>query len=54
MPRAAARWAAVVAAADESVEWVIVELDRCDTDMLEAVAKSHGYLSTHGFAQGRK
>ena len=43
-----------LAAADESVEWLIVELDSCDTDMLQAVAESYRYLTTHGFAQGRK
>ena len=42
------------AAADEAVEWVIVELDSCDTDMLQAVAESYRYLTTHGFARGRK
>ena len=47
-------WPAVIAAADESVEWLIVELDSCDTDMLQAVAESYRYLTTHGFAQGRK
>ena len=46
--------AAVVAAADPDVlEWIIVELDACDTDMMTAVAKSHRYLTSHGLAAGR-
>jgi sugar phosphate isomerase/epimerase len=32
-------------AAGNHPEWLIVELDRCATDMLEAVAKSYRYLS---------
>ena len=35
----------VIAAADPDVlEWLIVELDACDTDMLTAVRESHDYL----------
>lgn len=34
-------------------EWVIVELDRCATDMLEAVAKSARYLTERKLARGR-
>ncbi len=46
---------AVVAAADPSVvEWLVVELDECATDMLEAVAQSYKYLSTTGLGTGRK
>ena len=40
---------AVVATADSSVlEWLVVELDACATDMLEAVAQSYDYLSSAG------
>lgn len=45
-------WSSVMAAA--KAEWLIVELDRCATDMLEAVAKSYQYLITKGYARGRK
>ena len=46
---------AVVAAADESVlQWVIVEIDRCDTDMTEAVAESYRYLIQNNLALGNK
>lgn len=45
---------AIIAAADPSVlEWVIVELDACDTDMLEAVKRSYEYLTTNELAAGR-
>jgi sugar phosphate isomerase/epimerase len=34
-------------------EWWIVELDHCDTDMMEAVEKSHAYLTSEGLASGQ-
>jgi len=34
-------------------EWLIVELDRCATDMLEAVRASYTYLTERGLAKGR-
>jgi len=36
---------AIVAAGAGSTEWLIVELDRCATDMMEAVGRSYDYLS---------
>ena len=33
--------------------WHIVELDRCDTDMFEAVAASYDYLTGEGLSRGR-
>lgn len=46
--------AGVIAAADANVlDWVIVELDACDTDMMTAVEGSHRYLTAHGLATGR-
>lgn len=48
-------FATIVAAADPSVlKWLIVELDDCATDMLEAVAQSYEYLTTSGLGHGRK
>ena len=47
-------WAPVMEAAEGSVEWLVVELDRCDTDMAMAVAESYTYLTSNGFAKGRK
>lgn len=44
----------VVAAGAGSVEWLIVELDRCATDMMEAVGKSYQYLIGKGLALGNK
>ncbi len=37
---------AIIKAGKPNTEWLIVELDRCATDMLEAVEKSHRYLAT--------
>lgn len=45
---------AVVRAGAGSSEWLIVELDRCATDMMEAVAKSYAYLTGEGLAHGRQ
>jgi len=45
--------AACVEAADPSVlEWLIVEIDRCATDMLEAVRESCNYMTSHGLVEG--
>lgn len=44
----------IVQSTASTAEWYIVELDRCDTDMLEAVEKSYQYLTSNGFAQGKK
>ena len=44
----------LVAAAGKNVEWWIVELDRCATDMMEAVEKSYRYMTNNGFAEGNK
>ena len=46
---------AIVAAADPNVlDWVIVELDDCATDMMEAVEQSYQYLTSEGLAEGNK
>jgi sugar phosphate isomerase/epimerase len=37
----------------DHVDWWIVELDRCATDMTEAVEKSYAFLVDGGFARGR-
>ena len=44
----------VVAAGAASTDWLIVELDRCATDMMEAVRKSYQYLVGKGLARGNK
>ncbi|MCL5998843.1 MAG: sugar phosphate isomerase/epimerase [Chloroflexi bacterium] len=47
-------WKSVIGAADEqTTQWLIVELDRCATDMLEAVRKSAQYLASAGFGIAR-
>lgn len=47
-------WEPVVAAGEANTEWLVVELDRCDTDMMEAIEKSYDYLVGHGLARGNK
>ncbi|MBI4977484.1 MAG: sugar phosphate isomerase/epimerase [Spirochaetes bacterium] len=45
----------IIHAADPSVlRWVIVELDRCDTDMFTAIEQSYKYLTTNKLAVGNK
>lgn len=45
--------AGMIAAADPNVlEWVVVELDACDTDMMTAVAKSYDFLIGKRLAKG--
>ncbi len=44
-------WASIISAGKP--EWLIVELDRCATDMLEAVGRSYTYLTSKGYAHGR-
>lgn len=46
---------AIIGAADPNIlEWLIVELDNCATDMLEAVKQSYRYLTSSGLAAGNK
>ena len=44
-------WPAILAVAD--VDWLIVELDRCATDMLQAVRDSAAWLIGKGHARGQ-
>lgn len=44
---------AIAKAAGGNTEWMIVELDSCATDMMEAVHKSYQYLTSKGLARGR-
>ena len=47
--------ASVIGAADPSViEWLVVELDQCDTDMMTAVRDSYRYLTERKLAIGRR
>ena len=39
--------------AAKSAEWLVVELDRCDTDMMTAVKESIEYLTAEGLGRGR-
>jgi sugar phosphate isomerase/epimerase len=47
-------WPAIVQAGAKHTEWLIVELDRCATDMVEAVQQSYDYLVGEGLARGNK
>jgi sugar phosphate isomerase/epimerase len=42
-----------VVAAGEAAEWLIVELDRCDTDMMQAVGQSLQYMLSKGLGRGK-
>lgn len=45
----------IINAADpNTVEWLIVELDECNCNMMEAVEKSCNYLVSNGLALGNK
>lgn len=44
---------AVVGASGGVAEWLIVELDSCATDMMEAVTKSYRYLTQEKLAYGK-
>jgi sugar phosphate isomerase/epimerase len=43
----------IIAAAKGTAEWLVIELDFCATDMLEAVEKSYRYLIGAGLAHGK-
>ncbi len=46
-------YAAIIGAAS-AADWLIVELDRCATDMLTAVEQSYQYLTEKGLGHGTK
>ena len=46
---------ALVNAADPNVlQWLVVELDDCATDMMQAVRDSYEYLTGQGLAEGNR
>jgi sugar phosphate isomerase/epimerase len=45
--------ASIVNAGREHAEWLIVEIDRCATDMMTAVDQSYYYLRAKGWGHGR-
>lgn len=46
---------AVIAAADRNtLEWLVVELDACATDMMTAIRESYQYLAGNDLAEGRR
>lgn len=46
-------WTAISQATQGTADWWLVELDRCATDMMQAVEKSYQYITERGFAHGR-
>ena len=44
----------IIAAGEKYSQWLIVELDACATDMVEAAKNSYLYLTQKGLANGRK
>lgn len=47
-------WASVFAAVTPATEWLILELDHCETNMFEAVAESYRYIVGEGYGVGLK
>lgn len=45
---------AIIEAGSGNTEWLVVELDQCATDMVEAVEKSYTYLVGNGLARGNR
>jgi len=45
---------AILRAAGDATRWLIVEMDECATDMLDAVAESYRYLADGGWGHGRE
>ena len=45
-------WPHILQAAEPHAEWLVVELDRCGTDMMTAVEKSYRYLADKGWGHG--
>jgi sugar phosphate isomerase/epimerase len=44
----------IIEAGEGTTEWLVVELDACATDMMEAVKKSYDYLVGTGLARGNR
>jgi sugar phosphate isomerase/epimerase len=44
----------VIAAATAATEWLVVELDKSDTDMFGCIEKSYDYLIGQGLARGNR
>jgi len=43
----------IIRVGEKHAQWLIVEIDRCDTDMMAAVEKSYRYLINNQLAHGR-
>ena len=51
---AAAGFPSIVKAGAGVTEWMVVEIDSCATDMMEAVERSYKYLVGNKLAAGKK
>jgi sugar phosphate isomerase/epimerase len=45
---------AIVKAANGNTEWMIVEMDKTETDIFQALKDSYDYLTKNGMAKGKK
>ena len=45
---------AIVKAANGNTEWMIVEMDKTETDIFQALQDSYDYLTKNGMAKGKK
>jgi sugar phosphate isomerase/epimerase len=45
-------WLHIMPAGEKYAEWLIVEIDRCATDMMAAVERSYGYIVGKGWGHG--
>ena len=45
---------AIVKAANGNTEWMIVEMDKTETDVFQALQDSYDYLTKNGMARGKK
>lgn len=44
----------IIKAADNNTQWLIVEMDKTDGDVFDALQESYNYLVTQGLGRGRK
>lgn len=47
-------WPPIMAAGEEHAEWLIVEIDRCGTDMMTAVERSLRFVVNKGWGHGAR
>jgi hypothetical protein len=45
---------AILKAANGNTQWMIVEMDKTDSDIFQALQDSYDYLTKNGMAKGKK